>query len=404
MSKLWRLSGLILFPAIIVISCQDGPVRAIDRTDLFRLDIGRSEDEIDLFQLQGVPMAERTELFMRDGLIYVSNGPSNKVMEFTSYGDLISLIYNSSQNPEPVLLRAAGSDDTITNRSANAYPFTRVGNIAVTSDRTVFAEDRLPQERTMYDEELGVSLNRFVLRFNPEGRLIDYLGQEGIGGTPFPYIQDIHVTERDAVVVVSRTADAWLVFWFSQEGEPLYNVEISRARLPVPEGDRVIPVLETVVPDREVPRLYLKINYYQESVDEQTGSAYGIDMLGSRVYHLDLQSGQYTDFAEVPRNTQPAPPGSVFSDQTVTYHYRLIGTAPGEHLYLLSRESEERSQLMIMKADGRVLRRRYLSFTENETVYRDVHVSPNGIVTALLGYRDRAEIAWWRTDSLIDDS
>jgi hypothetical protein len=392
-----------LLPTIALISCQDAPVRAIERKALFQLDIGGSENEVDLFQIQGIPMAERTEIFMRDGLVYLSNGPANKIMEFTSYGDLISLVYNASQNPEPVLLRATGGENTITNRDANPYPFTRVGNIAVASDRMVLAEDRLPQERTIYDEELGVTLNRLVLRFDANGELLDYMGQEGIGGTPFPYIEEIHVTARDAVVVVSRTADAWLVFWFTKAGEPLYNVEISRARLPVPEDERVIPVLETVVPDRERPRLYLKINYYQESIDEQTGSAYGINMLGSRIYHLDLQSGSYTDFAEVPQNTQPAPAGSLFSEESITYHYQLIGTAPEEHLFLLSRESEERSQLMIMKADGRVLKRRYLSFTEDESVYRDIHVSPNGIVTALLGFRNRAEVSWWRTDALIGD-
>jgi hypothetical protein len=395
---------LLAAATALLSSCAETPIRSIDRTDLFSLDIGRSENEVDLFQLERFPMSRKTELYMRDGVIYISNGPANKVMEFTSYGDLVSLVYNARENPEPVLLQSNASDKTISNRRAFSYAFNQVGEIAVTSERTLLVEDRLTDERSMRDEELGVSLNRSVLRFDANGQLLDYLGQEGIGGTPFPFIEDLHVTGRDEIVVVSRTEDTWLIFWYNSDGDPLYNVEIPRARLPIPEGEDVIPVLEKIVPDRRAAKLYLKLNYYKQSIDEQTGAAYGIDVLESRVYTLDLNSGAYESFVTVPKNVQDPPAGQLFSDEKIEYLYEFIGTAPGEHLYFVSRESERRSQLLIMNTEGRVLKRRYLQLDDSEIVYQKMHVSPQGIVTALLASEKQVELVWWRTDRLIEDA
>ena len=64
-------------------------------------------------------------------------------------------------------------------------------------------EDVVPDARAEEDEENHAYLNRVVRRFDTSGVYLDYLGQEGIGGTPFPYIEAIHVNEADEIIVVS---------------------------------------------------------------------------------------------------------------------------------------------------------------------------------------------------------
>ena len=378
-----------------------GQVRSLDRNELFALDIGRAEDEIDLFQVGGGPLKEKTRVYMRDGLVYVSNGSSNKVMEFTSYGDLLSLWYNPDTNPRPVMLQSTPTPETVTNKRAHSYAFTRVGEIAVTSDKMVVAEDLLSDERSIFDEELGVTLNRIVLRFSPSGELLDYLGQEGIGGTPFPYIEDVQVTVHDEIVVTTRTMESWLVFWYNRSGDPLYNVEISLDRLPVPQGVEVIPQLETILPDQERRRLYLKLDYYEESYDVDTGTSYGINKTTSRIYWLDLESGEYRGYVDIPRNTESISDSNVFDRETVEYLYQFAGTAPGEHLYLLSREENEQTQLLIMNTDGRVVKRRNLRVEDENVVYKTFSVSPTGILTGLIGFEDHVDVMWWRSDRLL---
>ena len=364
--------------------------------------MGRAEDQLDLFQVDSADQSRRTRVFMRQGLVYVSNGSANKVMEFNSYGDILSLVYNPEENPQPVLLRANPDDGTVANRRAVTYNFTEVGEIAVTSDSRLLVEDRLAEERALFDENLGVSLNRIVLRFGPEGRLVDYLGQEGVGGTPFPFVSRLAVTQRDETVVVTRTMNNWLVFWYDERGDLLYRVDIDLNRLPIPEeSDRTIPLLESIFPDQEEARLYLKINYYQESVDPGTGSAYGIETTASRIYWLNLNEGIYDGYVEIPENVQVLPGPTIFERSEQRFLYEFVGTAPGGHLYLLSREDEDRTQLLIMHVSGRVVRRRYLSLEEAEIVYRDFHVSPEGVLTGLLGFTDHAKVVWWRSDRFL---
>jgi len=392
---------LLILSLSLLGGCRLAAIREINREELFDLEIGKAEDQIDLFQLSGIPMHQKTRLFMRDGIFYVANGPSNKVMEFTSYGDLLSLFYDPDNNPQPVLLQTQKQSNTISNRRAHAYPFTQIGEIAVTRNRTLLAEDQLGEERAIFDDDLGVSLNRVVLRFDARGQLIDYLGQEGVGGTPFPYIDGLYVNSRDEIVVVCKTMHRWLVFWYRPNGDLLYHVEISLDRLPVPKDEKVIPILETVMPDSSERRVFLKLNYYQETVDPQTGAAYGINAVASRIYWLDLATGKYDGFVTIPKNKQQVAGNNLFDRKEIEYLYEFVGTAPGNFLYLLSREDNDRIQLLIMNTDGRVIRRRYLHVDEESIVYKTFTVSPEGILCALLGYEDQAKIVWWRSDKLL---
>ena len=81
-------------------------------------------------------------------------------------------------------------------------------------------EDTIPESRAEYDEQQQAYLNRVVRRFDLSGSYLDYLGREGIGGTPFPYIEALHVNSRDDVIVVSRAEESWLVYWVQSRGKP----------------------------------------------------------------------------------------------------------------------------------------------------------------------------------------
>ncbi|NBC30809.1 MAG: hypothetical protein GVY29_12555, partial [Spirochaetes bacterium] len=305
-------------------SCAGSQPRALDREKLFSLSIGRAEDEVDLYRRQSDPLIQQNHLAMQDGFFYLSNAASNKVMELTSYGDLISLWYNRDENSQPVLLQANPNENSVVNRRAHQYPFTRVGDIAITGEKELYAVDLVTEERAIYDQNLGVMLNRIVLRFDSSGELVDYIGQEGIGGTPFPYVERIAVSSGGELIVVSRTADVWLIFWYDRRGNHLYTAEISLDRLPVPagtnasseEGDSggagVIPILESAFPDVEQRRIYLMLNYYEEAIDPQTGTGFGISTRSSRIYWLDLETGKYEGFIDIPKNSDTVTEGTIF--------------------------------------------------------------------------------------------
>lgn len=360
------------------------------------------EDQIDIFEVGGVAQPKKNVVDMVDGSVYVSNGNANKIMEFTSYGDLISLIYDPEENPTPVLLQQRGANGSnVSTRSATEYSFNQLGEIAVAADKRIMVEERISEERSILDEDLGVRLNRIILRFDQSGELLDYIGQEGIGGTPFPFVDSLHVTVDDELLVISRTMDRWIVFAYSEGGELRYRIDISLDRLPVPGEEKVIPILESVVPDPGGARIYLKLDYYRERVDEQTGASYGIQRDQSRIYWLDLETGRYAGYVVIPNES-----GGLFQDEgrqepSAEALYELIGAAEGGYLYLLRRENRLERRLLILTMEGRAVRRRTLEMDESSQVFRSTTVSPDGIITSLVGREEHAEAVWWRADRLI---
>ncbi|MDZ7795145.1 MAG: hypothetical protein U5P10_16085 [Spirochaetia bacterium] len=293
---------LTLLPVLFLLSCQVDEQRTLEREKLFELEIGKMEDQLDMLQLRGIPFRQKSRILMRNGLFFISNGSSQKVMEFTSYGDIVSLYYNPDQNPEPFLLNENAPDDQLSNRRAFKYPFKEVGEIAVTSNKTLLVEDRVSEMQQEYDKEIQAMLNRVVLRFDQNGQMIDYLGREGSGGTPFPYIESIQVTNSDQIVVISRSIQHWFVYWFNSQGSLLYEATISRSNLPVPEGQELLPSLGSVSADTDEHLLYLKIDYYGgESTD--TGTKRNIYFQHSRIWWYDLESEKYAGSVTVPVRT-----------------------------------------------------------------------------------------------------
>jgi hypothetical protein len=392
-----RLSGLVTVALWIGIlaGCDQGPVNILERESLFRLQIGRLENQLDLITRNGVLPDLRTSVAMVDGFVYIGNGPANKAMEFTSYGDLIRLIYDPTENPQPVSLgdgEEESSDGSGRTRFSREYDFSRLGAIAVDSRRRMYVEDRLPPERSVYDESLEVQLNRIVVRFDETGAAVDYLGQEGIGGTPFPFIESISMTVRDELAVISKTMNARFFYLFSPEGDLMYSMRIGLDRIPVLDSaSNDIAILDSVVAGTDKYRVYLKVSYYRAIRDEETDKESGINLVESRVYWIDLQSGRYEGFFELPDTSGTDSP----------FPYELLGVSAGEYVYLAGRIDVGRTRLLIMNDEGRVVRRRNIAIPEADLVMRAFHVNPAGVLTGLLGYTEHAEVVWWRADRLL---
>ncbi len=392
-----RTAALFCFLSLFLLSaCGESEVRRLDRDELFSLELGKLDDQIDLFIAADGRGSLRNRIFARDGRIYLSNGNASKVMEFSGYGDLLVLLYNPIANPQPILPTSNGGLPVT--RRAVAHDFHDLGEIAVGENRTVLVEDRL-SENGEYDEEHGVQLRSRVLRFEA-GRYVDYIGQEGIGGTPFPYIETLEVTESGEIVVVSRNTRGRHVFWYSREGELLFEIPVRNDQLPMPERDDLIPVLERIRPDLEERHLYLKLDYYEQV--EGDGGQSDVGEVFSKVYVLDTEQEMYTEAIEVPRHTTIERPPPDFEPVEVTHLYRFVGVGPGGYLYFVGRDTDESSELLIMSRNGQVNSRRRIVLEDVPLVDYDLSVSPEGILVALLGRDDGAQIAWWRTDRLID--
>lgn len=388
---------------LLFFSCTESRgVISLEDNHLFSLRYGNFEDQLDLFTLAN-PSPVQTKLAMRDGFFYIANGEAKKVLELNSYGDLLSIYYNGEGNPIPSFAEREESDTVSTTRKAVEYPFNSLGSIAADSRKYIYVVDQLPPERHEQDVENRLLLSQIVLRFANDGAFVDYIGQRGPGGIPFPYIKDIYTTHNSELVVVCQTNEGMVVYWFDKTGYLRRTIPFMVEQLPNPIAEEslydVHISLENIIPSHTEDKLFIKIDYYTSSVDTASNVESGIDYTTSLLYSLDINTGVYGEPLTIPPYEQEVTDG--FSRLVYNLAYNFLGVTDSGWLFFIIADENGYSIQMMQENGDRVLRR-HLDMEHSSTLYHTMSLSPEGIISMLLAQEDEAKVLWWRTDSLID--
>lgn len=391
-------AAAILLSVLALGACSrfSGSVREVRRESLFSLGYGTLEDQLDLFRVEGMAPPAKTRIAMQDGIFFLANGNGAKVLTLSSFGDLLSMVYNPDRNPAPIVL--AQSESQASGRFARPYPFLSPGEIAVDSRKHVYVEDRLPPDRRAFDAAASTSLEYVVLRFSTDGKFIDFLGQEGIGGTPFPVISGVYATAQDDCVVLCLTREAWLVYWFDARGILTSTVRIRRDSLPLPDDRNLVPSLERIYPDPDGDGIYLKVDYYSESIDPATKTRSGIVYDRAFVYRMDPRTAAYTDRWEI---LPYEPPRGRGEDEAPPRIWEFLGAARGRNLFFTTTGEDGQTFVAVYNGPAKSMKRYSISIEPEELQYTTLFLSPGGILCALMGTRFEARVVWWRFDRIL---
>jgi hypothetical protein len=395
------IGGAALAGLLLCLSCSREPAAAIAREDLFSLEIGRLEDQIDLFNLEGSRSVRKTALAMRDGLFYIANGNGEKIVRYTSYGDLLFMIYNDETNPPPLTLRTNSDDGGVMTRWAFSYPLREPGSITVDSRKHIYAEDRLPYERHGFDPENRALLDSMVLHFDADGRFVEYLGQEGVGGTPFPRIEGIYTSVQDELAVICRLPRGWNIYWFDSEGTVLYVVRLPHSLLPIPpDRTPVIPSVDTIAAAPDSREVYIKVDYYRTIYDESTGTRTGSVPDSSMIWIMRVEDGSYTGTIEVPFFEHTFIENNRKTTENLLYS--LLGVIQKGRVFLTFPVDEGYAILILAAGStpGGEQRRGFIQVNHEELQFNTFCLSPEGILSGLLATNWEAKLVWWRTDRL----
>jgi hypothetical protein len=398
-----RTNSLFIIAAAafaLLFSCSDGKdVQLLQREQLFTMGYGVLEDQLNLFNLEGSAPALKTRLAMRDGIFFIANGNAGKVISLSSFGDLLSMVYNPDKNPAPVVLKRAEPGEQAQGRLARPYPFTAPGEVAIDSRRTIFVEERVPEERRSYDEASQSSLEYVVLRFSREGEYMDFLGQEGVGGTPFPLISGIYLSPNDECVVVALSGDGWTAYWFDPRGILLSTVSIRRDNLPRPEEDaQLFPSMDGITLSPDGQNLLLKIDYYRDVVDQDTKARTGIEFSSSWAWLLSRSSGVYLERYELPGFESLVPAKG--NAKPIARSWDLAGTALNA-VFLSSVDDDGATYFGVYDLASKSLSRFSIIIEPDELMYKSFYLSSDGILSALLASRYEARVVWWRFDRVL---
>ncbi|MDR0464387.1 MAG: hypothetical protein LBG94_04625 [Treponema sp.] len=384
---------------IFTVSCNKDSVGSIEREDLFSLEIGPLEDQIALYKLEGDRGIRRTGFSMRDGLLYIADGTNGKIMRYNSYGDLLLMIYNEETNPPPITLKTITEDEQVT-RWAYTYPLEEPGWITIDSRRHIYVEDRLPHEEQRYDSETRALLDGVILHFDQEGRFINYLGREGIGGSPFPRIVGLSTSSRDELAVICRLPSGWEVFWFNSSGTLLYLVKISSDVTPVlADWPQALATIDNIMASVDSRQLLIKVDYSRDTFDESTNIRTGNEPFNSVIWVLNVEDGTYSDSVEVPlyeitENGRPA---------NIRIFHIMLGVARNGKVLLYFPGENDGYSLLYVNIRSHEQRRGSIHFSNAELRYNDFFLSTDGILCAMLADNYNVKMVWWRTDRLMDD-
>jgi hypothetical protein len=391
--------------ALFFTACSGEDIASIEREDLFSLDIGRLEDQIALYNLEGDRGVRLTDFAMRDGLFYISDGNGEKIVRYNSYGDLLFMIYNEETNPPPLTLRANIEDSARVTRWAFSYPLRKPGIIAVDSRKHIYAEDKLPYERHSVDVESKALLDSIILHFDADGRFIEYLGQEGIGGSPFPRIIGLYSSVRDELAVVCRLPTGWNIYWYDSSGVLLYLVQLKNTAVPVPpDWAPVSSSVDTIAVSPDSRRLFIKVDYYRDTFDESTKTRTGNEPDSSFLWIMNVEDGTWSGNLELPFFEYAYDE----SGRTVSARmlYSLLGVIRNGGVFLYFPVESGYSLLFLdtNSGTGGEQRRGFIRVDNEELQFNVFDLSAEGILSALLVDNWQAKLVWWRTDKILGES
>jgi len=407
-----RVSFLSLLSLLLCLLCgllsgcflgKGAAAEEVAREDLFTLGIGRLEDQIDLYDLEGDRGNRGAGLAMREGFLYLADGNGGKVARYSPYGDLLFMIYNDETNPPPLTLRSDPEAEMPVTRWAFTYPLREPGKIAVDSHKHIWVSDRLPPGRYAVDDESGARLDRVVLHFDGDGRFVEYLGREGLGGSPFPHIAGLYINAEDELAIVCQVPGGWTVYWCAPEGTVLYQFHLKNEELPVPP-DRmpVYPSVDGVAVGQEGRRLFIKIDYYRDLYDESTNTRLGNEPDSSVIWVVNVEDGAWVQTMEVPFFEHTVIENN--RRQTERLFYSLVGVAREGRVFL-SVPTEEGYSFIVLSPGSGEPQRSFTTFSiqvgSGELEFNLFCLSPEGILSALLASGWEAKMVWWRTDRFV---
>ena len=388
---------------LLIFSCKDSDTSQVKRETLFSIQYGKMDDQIDIsFDRYTVPTYPAI-IKMVNGIIYVMNGNLQKIMKFTSYGDLITLIGKRDINSAPILFEESNPQEVV-NRKAIFFPFNNIETIKVDKRQYVYVSDLLPKERYEYDERNKIMLSNIIYKFDNNCNFINSLGQDGIGGIPFPFIKSIETNNNNDIIVVTITETKQIVFWFSEKGDLKYKIEMDGDSIPRPAEDlNFYHSIETIKVPSDGYFLYAKTQYYERTIDPVTGIQTDSDFYKSYINVLDIEAGKYINMIEIPDMYTVSLNPSNFMEKPLQVLYSFMDIIYNKYLFLSAIINDKTMQILILDTDGKACGQSRINIDFEKYHHIDIDISNEGIITALLAGESDATIVWWKANSILQE-
>ncbi|MCL2705873.1 MAG: hypothetical protein FWE72_06665 [Spirochaetaceae bacterium] len=396
---------LLLFISITLLtfSCTESDTSQLKRESLFTIQYGKMDDQLDISYDRSTAPTYPALIKMVNGIIYVMNGNLRKIMKFTSYGDLITLIGKRDINSAQILFEENNPQEAV-NRKAIFFPFNNIETIKVDKRQYIYVSDLLPKERYEYDERNKIMLSNIIYKFDNNCNFINSLGQDGIGGIPFPFIKSIETNNNNDIIVITITETKQIIFWFSEKGDLKFKIELDENSIPRPSEDLDFYFsIETIKVPASGYFLYIKTQYYERTIDPVTGVQTDSDFYKSYINVFDIEAGKYTNMIEIPDMYTVSLNQSNFMEKPLPVLYTFMDIINNKYLFLSSIINDKTMQILVLDTDGKACGQSRINIDFEKYHHINIDISNEAIITALLAGDSEATIVWWKANSILQD-
>ncbi len=401
MKRILKTLFVLISSAVLLISCnRNSKVQELSENQLFEIPYGNFEEQLSISDLNNIGNC-RFGIAMRDGFFYIVNGEAKKIMELNSYGDLLTLFYNEDSEISRLISKSNRPDESVHHEIS--YPFDFPGKLAIDSNKNIYVVCTIPRDRQEQTDKKTSLYCDTVLRFARDGSSVDYIGQQGPGGTPFPYIINIYTTSNDELVVVAKNTEGMIVYWFATDGYLKYMVPVREADVPELKSKDAVSenflTIQNVVPDLNDYKLYVNVDYFSTYIDEESKVQSGINYVQTMLHTLNIENESYEAGVIIPPYEEYVV--SDYSRLTYRIPYDFMGVTKSGWKFFIVKTDDGFNVEMIQPENQKNLRRHFV-VNHSDILFDTMHVSENGLITAFYLQKENSRVVWYRTDTLIE--
>ena len=297
------LQGILTIFCLAVLMAGCGSRTTIPkgiRTELFSIGYGLADNQLSIS-----PSGKGSlDLTMDGGIFHLLDGAGGKVVKYSSYGDILAILYDEQKSLKPKLIPAI---------PVTGQRFNQPSNIAIDSRQTLLVADRQSFSSPGTAGQSPVPSSGWIIRrFAQGGKELPPLGREGPGGTAFDTVISLWTLEDDTLVVVSVSQEGRILSRFSRSGQLMTVLDLPDDSLPeAPElvssikgkaGLRLHASLDGVAgySGNRGFEIVLKLDYYMEHFDPSIGIGTDMEYAGTWIVTLDGSSGKNLTMMRVP--------------------------------------------------------------------------------------------------------
>ena len=162
-------------------------------------------------------------------------------------------------------------------------------------------------------------------------------------------------------------------------------------------GANGISVLQDVIPDCTSRRLFVKVDYYEPRIDEDSKTEAGIDFIKSCIFPLAVETGKYGNPIVIPPYEETV--SADYSKLVFRLPYDFLGVSNSGWLFFII-STDTGFGIEMVQLSGQKVIKRHFDVPHDDILYYVLSLSESGIISALFIEKEKARVVWWRTDSL----